>query len=114
DFGRWTRPNPIEMAYKGDRPSTEGSEQLEGSLGFAQRSRVKLEERLLTATCRESESFLWGSLARRTTGSGKPPTPTTATTSAAPTTVPAPAVPTTAPPPVMPTTATPSVTPTTV
>ncbi|KFK24200.1 hypothetical protein AALP_AAs58031U000100 [Arabis alpina] len=53
------------------------------------------------------------SLARRTTGSGKPPTPTTATTSAAPTTVPAPAVPTTAPPPVPPTTATPSVTPTT-
>ncbi|KFK40910.1 hypothetical protein AALP_AA2G059200 [Arabis alpina] len=50
---------------------------------------------------------------RRTTGSGKPPTPTTATTSAAPTTVPAPAVPTTAPPSVTPTTATPSVTPTT-
>ncbi|KFK29426.1 hypothetical protein AALP_AA7G133000 [Arabis alpina] len=53
------------------------------------------------------------SLARWTTGSGKPPTPTTATTSAAPTTVPAPAVPTTAPPSVMPTTVTPSVTPTT-
>ncbi|KFK22881.1 hypothetical protein AALP_AAs64569U000300 [Arabis alpina] len=53
------------------------------------------------------------SLARRTTGSGKPPTPTTATTSAAPTIVPAPAVPTTAPPSVTPTTATPSVTPTT-
>ncbi|KFK23887.1 hypothetical protein AALP_AAs49017U000100, partial [Arabis alpina] len=53
------------------------------------------------------------SLARRTTGSGKPPTPTTATTSAAPTTVPAPAVPTTAPPSVTPTTATPFVTPTT-
>ncbi|KFK24463.1 hypothetical protein AALP_AAs61418U000100 [Arabis alpina] len=53
------------------------------------------------------------SLARRTTGSGRPPTPTTATTSAAPTTVPAPAVPTTAPPSVTPTTATPSVTPTT-
>ncbi|KFK41120.1 hypothetical protein AALP_AA2G088500 [Arabis alpina] len=53
------------------------------------------------------------SLARRTTGSGKPPTPTTATTSAAPTTMPAPAVPTTAPPSVTPTTATPSVTPTT-
>ncbi|KFK35632.1 hypothetical protein AALP_AA4G016300 [Arabis alpina] len=53
------------------------------------------------------------SLARRTTGSGKPPTPTTATTSAAPTIVPAPAVPTTAPPSVTPTTVTPSVTPTT-
>ncbi|KFK28837.1 hypothetical protein AALP_AA7G055400 [Arabis alpina] len=53
------------------------------------------------------------SLARRTTGSGKPPTPTTATTSAASTTVPAPAVPTTAPPSVTPTTATPFVTPTT-
>ncbi|KFK31641.1 hypothetical protein AALP_AA6G139400 [Arabis alpina] len=53
------------------------------------------------------------SLARRTTGSGKPPTLTTATTSAAPTTVPAPTVPTTAPPSVTPTTATPSVTPTT-
>ncbi|KFK39611.1 hypothetical protein AALP_AA3G266400 [Arabis alpina] len=53
------------------------------------------------------------SLARRTTGSGKPPTPTTATTSAAPTTVPAPAVPTTAPPFVTPTTVTPSVMPTT-
>ncbi|KFK25612.1 hypothetical protein AALP_AA8G137400 [Arabis alpina] len=53
------------------------------------------------------------SLARRTTGSGRPPTPTTATTSAAPTTVPAPAVPTTAPPSITPTTATPSVTPTT-
>ncbi|KFK41418.1 hypothetical protein AALP_AA2G128300 [Arabis alpina] len=53
------------------------------------------------------------SLARRTTGSGKPPTPTTTTTSAAPTTMPAPAVPTTAPPSVTPTTATPSVTPTT-
>ncbi|KFK25897.1 hypothetical protein AALP_AA8G176800 [Arabis alpina] len=53
------------------------------------------------------------SLARRTTGSGKPLTPTTATTSAAPITVPAPAVPTTAPPSVTPTTITPSVTPTT-
>ncbi|KFK39317.1 hypothetical protein AALP_AA3G229000 [Arabis alpina] len=53
------------------------------------------------------------SLARRTTGSGKPPTPTTETTSSAPSTVPAPAVPTTAPPSVMPTTVTPSVTPTT-
>ncbi|KFK28746.1 hypothetical protein AALP_AA7G041600 [Arabis alpina] len=53
------------------------------------------------------------SLARRSTGSGKPLTPTTATTSAAPTTVPAPAVPTTAPPSATPTTATPSVTPTT-
>ncbi|KFK23668.1 hypothetical protein AALP_AAs61625U000100 [Arabis alpina] len=53
------------------------------------------------------------SLARRTTGSGKPPTPTTMTTSAAPTTVPAPAVPTTAPPSVTPATATPPVTPTT-
>ncbi|KFK29312.1 hypothetical protein AALP_AA7G117000 [Arabis alpina] len=53
------------------------------------------------------------SLARRTTGSGKPLTPTTATTSAAPTTVLAPAVPTTAPPSVTPTTVTPSVTPTT-
>ncbi|KFK41214.1 hypothetical protein AALP_AA2G100100 [Arabis alpina] len=42
------------------------------------------------------------SLARRTTGSGKPPTPTTATTST-----------TTAPPSVTPTTVTPSVTPTT-
>ncbi|KFK36828.1 hypothetical protein AALP_AA4G176800, partial [Arabis alpina] len=52
-------------------------------------------------------------LARRTTGSGKPPTPTTATTSAAPTTVPASTVPTTAPPSVTPTTATPFVTPTT-
>ncbi|KFK44939.1 hypothetical protein AALP_AA1G322400 [Arabis alpina] len=52
------------------------------------------------------------SLARRTTGSGKPPTPTTATTSAAPTTVPAPAVPTTAPLSITPTTVTPSVTPT--
>ncbi|KFK36246.1 hypothetical protein AALP_AA4G097200 [Arabis alpina] len=71
DFRRWTRPNPTEMAYKGDRPSTEG------------------------------------------TGSGKPPTPTTATTSAAPTTLPAPTVPTTAPPSVTPTTDTPSVTPTT-
>ncbi|KFK23472.1 hypothetical protein AALP_AAs67539U000200 [Arabis alpina] len=45
------------------------------------------------------------SLARRTFGSGKPPAPTTATTSAAPTTVPAPTVPTTAPPSVTPTTA---------
>ncbi|KFK43546.1 hypothetical protein AALP_AA1G140800 [Arabis alpina] len=53
------------------------------------------------------------SLAHRTTVSGKPPTPTTATTSVVPTTVPAPAVPTTAPPSVTPTTATPSVTPTT-
>ncbi|KFK24434.1 hypothetical protein AALP_AAs52811U000200 [Arabis alpina] len=53
------------------------------------------------------------SLARRTTGSGKPPTPTTATTYAAPTTVPAPAVPTAAPPSVTPTTATPSVMPNT-
>ncbi|KFK24395.1 hypothetical protein AALP_AAs71861U000200 [Arabis alpina] len=53
------------------------------------------------------------SLARRTTGSGKPPTLTTATTSAAPTTVPAPAVPTTAPPSVTLITVTPSVTPTT-
>ncbi|KFK41196.1 hypothetical protein AALP_AA2G097900 [Arabis alpina] len=53
------------------------------------------------------------SLARRTTGSGKPPTPTTATTSAAPTTAPAPTVPTTAPPSITPTTVTPSVTPTT-
>ncbi|KFK28589.1 hypothetical protein AALP_AA7G017100 [Arabis alpina] len=54
------------------------------------------------------------SLARRTTGSGKPPTPTTATTSAAPTTVPAPAVPTTALPSVTPTTAPASAKPTTV
>ncbi|KFK35670.1 hypothetical protein AALP_AA4G021900 [Arabis alpina] len=54
------------------------------------------------------------SLARRTTESGKPPTPTPATTSAAPTTVPTPAVPTTAPPSVTPTTATPSARPTTV
>ncbi|KFK45105.1 hypothetical protein AALP_AA1G345000 [Arabis alpina] len=53
------------------------------------------------------------SLARRTSGSGKPLTPTTATTSAAPTTVPAPAVPTTAPPSVTPTTVTISVTPST-
>ncbi|KFK23898.1 hypothetical protein AALP_AAs69390U000700 [Arabis alpina] len=53
------------------------------------------------------------SLARRTTGSGKPPTSTTATTPAAPTTVPAPAVPNTALPSVTPTTVTPSVTPTT-
>ncbi|KFK33404.1 hypothetical protein AALP_AA5G008300 [Arabis alpina] len=83
-----------------DRPSTEGSEQLEDSLGFAQRSR------LLTATCRESESFPWGSLVPRTTGSGKPPTLTTATTSPAePTTAPASATPTTAPASVRPTTA---------
>ncbi|KFK26486.1 hypothetical protein AALP_AA8G255600 [Arabis alpina] len=54
------------------------------------------------------------SLARRTTGSGKPPTPTTATTSVAPTTVPAPAVPTTAPPSVTSTTAPASARPTTV
>ncbi|KFK24040.1 hypothetical protein AALP_AAs41333U000200 [Arabis alpina] len=54
------------------------------------------------------------SLARRTTGSGKPPTPTTATTSAAPTAVPAPAVPTTAPPSVTPTTTPASAKPTTV
>ncbi|KFK24086.1 hypothetical protein AALP_AAs73823U000100 [Arabis alpina] len=54
------------------------------------------------------------SLARRTTGSGKPPTPTTATTSTAPTTLPAPAVPTTAPPSVTPTTAPASAKPTTV
>ncbi|KFK26927.1 hypothetical protein AALP_AA8G311000 [Arabis alpina] len=54
------------------------------------------------------------SLARRTTGNGKPPTPTTATTSAAPTTVPAPAMPTTAPPSVTPTTAPASAKPTTV
>ncbi|KFK22660.1 hypothetical protein AALP_AAs60946U000200 [Arabis alpina] len=53
------------------------------------------------------------SLARRTTGSGKPPMPTTATTCAAPITVPAPAVPTTAPLSVTPTTVPPSVTPTT-
>ncbi|KFK39150.1 hypothetical protein AALP_AA3G206500 [Arabis alpina] len=53
------------------------------------------------------------SLTCRTTGSGKPPTSTTATTSAAPTTVAAPTVPTTAPPSVTPTTVTPSVTPTT-
>ncbi|KFK23330.1 hypothetical protein AALP_AAs74715U000100, partial [Arabis alpina] len=51
------------------------------------------------------------SLARRTTGSGKPLTQTTATTSAAPTTVPAPAVPTTAPPSVTPTTVTPTTAP---
>ncbi|KFK44199.1 hypothetical protein AALP_AA1G227600 [Arabis alpina] len=54
------------------------------------------------------------SLTRRNTGSGKPPTPTTATTSVAPTTVPAPAVPTTAPPSVTPTTARASAKPTTV
>ncbi|KFK22194.1 hypothetical protein AALP_AAs58518U000100, partial [Arabis alpina] len=54
------------------------------------------------------------SLARRTTGGGKPPTPTTATTSAAPTTVPAPAVPTTAPPSATPTTAPVSARPTSV
>ncbi|KFK41065.1 hypothetical protein AALP_AA2G080800 [Arabis alpina] len=58
------------------------------------------------------------SLAPRTTGSGKPPTPTTATTSAAPTTVPAPAalnpaVPTTAPASAKPTTAPASAKPTT-
>ncbi|KFK31996.1 hypothetical protein AALP_AA6G186700 [Arabis alpina] len=51
------------------------------------------------------------SLARRTTGSGKPPTPTTATTSAAPTTVPALALPTTALPSVTSTIVTPSFTP---
>ncbi|KFK22884.1 hypothetical protein AALP_AAs53480U000100 [Arabis alpina] len=97
------------MAYKGDRSSIEGSEQLEDSLGLARRSRVQLEEGFLTATCRESESY-----PRGTTGSGKPPTPTTATTSVASTTVPAPAVPTTAPPSVTPTTAPASAKPTTV
>ncbi|KFK39650.1 hypothetical protein AALP_AA3G271500 [Arabis alpina] len=45
------------------------------------------------------------SLARRATGSGKPPTLTTVTTYAAPTVAPAPAEPTTAPPSAMPTTA---------
>ncbi|KFK26664.1 hypothetical protein AALP_AA8G277200 [Arabis alpina] len=54
------------------------------------------------------------SLARRTTGSGKPLTPTTATTSAAPTVVPAPAEPTTAPAFATSTTAPASVRPTTV
>ncbi|KFK28287.1 hypothetical protein AALP_AA8G496800 [Arabis alpina] len=88
-----------------DRPNTEGSEQLKDSLGFAQRSRVQLEERLLTTTCRESESFPRGSLVPRTTGSGKPPTPTTVSTSAAPTVVPAPAEPTAAPAFATPTTA---------
>ncbi|KFK32460.1 hypothetical protein AALP_AA6G244600 [Arabis alpina] len=46
----------------------------------------------------------FGNLAPRTTGSGKPPTPTTTTTSAAPTAVPAPAEPTTAPASATPTT----------
>ncbi|KFK24016.1 hypothetical protein AALP_AAs48387U000300 [Arabis alpina] len=86
DFRRWTRLNPIEVAYKG------------------------LFRRHLV---RDGAAAIFRSLARRTTGSGKPPTPTTVTTSAAPTTVPAPAVPTTAPPSVTPTTVTPSVTPTT-
>ncbi|KFK32729.1 hypothetical protein AALP_AA6G281400 [Arabis alpina] len=54
------------------------------------------------------------SLARRTTGSGKPSTPTTATTSATLTTVPASAVPTTAPPSVTPTIMPASAKPTTV
>ncbi|KFK22056.1 hypothetical protein AALP_AAs70859U000200 [Arabis alpina] len=52
-------------------------------------------------------------LAPRTTGSGKPPMLTTATTSAAPTTVPAPAAPTTAPASAKPTTAPASAKPTT-
>ncbi|KFK22428.1 hypothetical protein AALP_AAs56467U000200 [Arabis alpina] len=52
-------------------------------------------------------------LAPRTTGSGKPPTPTTATTSAAPTAVPAPAEPTTALASATPTTAPASARPTT-
>ncbi|KFK29794.1 hypothetical protein AALP_AA7G180300 [Arabis alpina] len=129
-----TLPEPHERPDdppEGDRPSTEGSEQLEDSLGFAQSSRVQLEERFFTTTCRESESFPWGSsvssfrfsdcsgdiqsemerlrsfrnLAPKTTGNGKPPTPTTVTTSTAPTAVPTPAKPTTAPASASPTTA---------
>ncbi|KFK31840.1 hypothetical protein AALP_AA6G165200 [Arabis alpina] len=53
------------------------------------------------------------SLAPRTTGSGKPPMPTTATTSAVPTAVPAPAEPTTAPASATPITAPASARPTT-
>ncbi|KFK33219.1 hypothetical protein AALP_AA6G346000 [Arabis alpina] len=53
------------------------------------------------------------SLVHGTTGSGKPPTPTTKTTSAAPTAVPAPAKPTTAPTSITPTTAPASARPTT-
>ncbi|KFK22732.1 hypothetical protein AALP_AAs62920U000800 [Arabis alpina] len=53
------------------------------------------------------------SLVRKTTGSGKPPTPTTATTFAVPTTVPVLTAPTTAPLPATPTTAPASARPTT-
>ncbi|KFK22731.1 hypothetical protein AALP_AAs62920U000700 [Arabis alpina] len=56
-------PKPNERAEdppEGDRPNTEGSEQLEDSLGLAQSSRVQREEGLLIATCRKSESFPWG------------------------------------------------------
>ncbi|KFK25673.1 hypothetical protein AALP_AA8G144600 [Arabis alpina] len=102
-------PEPHERADdppEGDKPSTDGSEQLEDSLGIAQNCSGDIQSEM-----ERPRSF--GNLAPWTTGSGKPPTPTSATTSAAPATVPAPAAPTTAPVSAKPTTAPASAKPTT-